>query len=105
MLGRSEHRQAPLAKMVHQPIHQRRFRPHDGQIDLLVACEGEERRNVVGFNGDAFGLPTGQAGFLRDARVAGGAPQALDLGTLGQTINDGVLAAARTDDKYFHKDL
>ena len=56
-----------LAKRVRQPVYQRPFRSHDGQMGLNLFGQRDDRCDVTGVDGHALR-------FRRDAAIAGSAP-------------------------------
>ncbi|MNH40525.1 hypothetical protein D3C79_1018590 [compost metagenome] len=51
-LGRAKDFQACGLEGVNHANHQRRFRPNDGQTDVMALCKGDQRRNIGG--GDRY---------------------------------------------------
>ena len=60
--ARAKAPQPRLLEAVHDPGHQRRLRSDQGEVDASALGEGEERREIVGRDGDVFSL-----GFARRA--------------------------------------
>ena len=85
-----------LLEEVGEPDDQRRLGADDGEIDLLAAGEVEQRRQVVGGDGDVVGLGGG-------AGVARGAEDALRERGLGEGMDEGVLSAAAAHHEHAHE--
>ncbi len=65
--GRAEDFQAGCAEFVDDADHQRGFRADDGEADVLLFGESQQRRDVGGADADVFDF-----GFTGSAGVAGG---------------------------------
>ena len=57
----------PLPERIGQPVHQRQFRSHDGQIGLSIFGKRDDCSDVTRLNGHALR-------FRGDAAIPGGAP-------------------------------
>ena len=79
-----------------RPDHERRLGTDDGEVDLLAAGEVEQRRQVVGGDGDVVGLGGG-------AGVARGAEDAVRERGLGEGMDEGVLSAAAAHHEHAHE--
>ncbi len=85
-----EHGEPPLPQLVRETGHQRRFRPHDGQIDLLPLHERDQA-------GDVLGPDVHDEGVVPDAGVTRRAQQPAQAGALAQTAHEGVFPGASAD--------
>ena len=93
-----------LLEQVHDAERQGIVRADDGEVGVVLPGEGQEGGQVFGAKVDALdqGAVLGQA-FLRDAGIAGRAPEAGDVGRLRQLPNQGVFAAAGANDQNLHR--
>ena len=74
---------------------QRVVRRDHHEVRLVRLGKGHYAVNIGRLDVDTFR-------FLRDAAVAGRAPDMVDLGALFQGMDDGMLTAAAADHQYFH---
>ena len=93
-----------LAEQIHDAERQRVVGSDDGEVGVVLPGEGMEGGQVFRAEVDALdrGAVLCQA-FLRDAGVAGRAPEAGNVRRLRQLPNQGVLAAAGADDQNLHR--
>ena len=96
--------QTVFVEQVHDAQGQGVVRPDDGEVGAVFPGKGLKGGQVFRAKADALdeGAVLCEA-FLCDARVAGGAPEAGDVGGLRQLPNQGVLAAARANDQNLHR--
>ena len=92
----AEHGEAVLLEEVGEADHERRLGTYDGEVDLLAAGEVEQRRQVVGGDGDVVGLGGGSG-------VARGAEDAVRERGLGEGMDEGVLSAAAAHHEHAHE--
>ena len=92
---RAENPQSRGLERIDDARRQRHLGPHNRQPDALRHGEVAQGLHVGLLDSHALGLPG-------DTRVAGRAIDFFDLRRTRQRIDDGVLAAARTDYKNFH---
>ncbi len=97
LLGGAEDLQVAAVELVDDAQRQRLLRPDHGQVDLLLLGE-------IGQLDDAGGLDVDQLGQLLHARVARGGEDLVHALGLRDLPEQGMLAAAGTDDQYFHLD-
>src|SRR5258708_6039624 len=82
-------------KLAHDARGERRFRAHHGEMDVLLFCKGDQRRDFG--DGDVL-----EARLERRAAVAGSDEDLLHPHVLGELPRERVLAPSRSDDEELH---
>src|SRR5204862_1624280 len=93
--ARPEDGDARVPELVGEARDERRFRPDDDEVDLVLAAEREQALPILGADGVA--VPD-----RRNARVAGGGVQLVAPSALRQFPGERVLAAARAHHENLH---
>src|SRR5262249_52791316 len=93
--ARPERPEAGVREAVDEPERERQLGTDDGQVDAMLAREGEEPGQVVRRDRHALRL-------YRDPGVPGRAPERVDARTLAELPDEGVLASAAADDQEPH---
>ena len=99
-LRRAKDFQADGLKGVDHADHQRRFRPDDGQTDVMALGESDQRRDVGGGDRHVF-----QIGFQRGAGIARRNVDFIRQRRLGGFPGQRVLAPAVADNQNVHQGL
>ena len=95
--------QAVLPEQIHDAQRQRIVRPDDGEVGAVLPGEGAQAGQVFGAELDALDRRAVLCeAFLRDAGIAGRAPQSGDVRRLRQLPDQRVLAAAGADNQDLH---
>jgi len=93
--ARAEDGDASMPQLVCQARHERRLRPHDDEVDLVLAAEPEQPLPILGPDGMAMADPG-------DSRVSRRRVQLLAVFALGQFPGKRMLAPARPHDENLH---
>jgi hypothetical protein len=92
-----------LLEQIDDAESQRVVRTDDGEGNLVLLCEREQLRQILGADADAFDRRLIlRKSLFSDTRVAGRAPHARDVRRLRQLPHQSVLTSARTDDQNIH---
>ncbi len=96
--GRAKDRLTGGAEGIHHPFHQRRFRPDDGEADLLLFGKGQQPFDIGRLDGDVLDtrLKLGACVARRHKNVT---HQRGVFGLPGQSV----FAATVANDQYFHR--
>lgn len=90
-MDRAENCAPRLAEVIDNAVDERGFRANDGEIDPVI-------------RGDLQVISAREAGRgLGDARISGSCKDVLDGWALGETPSEGMLTAARSDNKYVQR--
>ncbi|MEY2598873.1 MAG: hypothetical protein RLZZ142_1132 [Verrucomicrobiota bacterium] len=92
----TENAESRSLELIHDSGGESVVRADDGEVDLFLQGEGDERRDILDFEGNALGD-------LLDAGVARGTEEGGNLGRLAEFPCEGVFSATAAEDEDFHK--